>query len=43
MRDVHATILHLMGLNDIRLSHYHAGRQMRLTDTGGEVMKSVVA
>jgi len=32
-----------MGLNDIRLSHYHAGRQMRMTDTGGEVMKSVVA
>ena len=43
MRDVHATILHLMGLNDMRLSHYHAGRQMRLTDTGGEVINGVVA
>jgi uncharacterized protein (DUF1501 family) len=43
MRDVHATILHLMGLNDMRLSHYHAGRQMRLTDTGGEVIRGVVA
>jgi hypothetical protein len=32
-----------MGLNDMRLSHYHAGRQMRLTDTGGEVINGVVA
>lgn len=43
MRDVHATILHLMGLNDVRLTHYHAGRNMRLTDTGGEVIRGVVA
>jgi uncharacterized protein (DUF1501 family) len=43
MRDVHATILHLMGLNDMRLSHYHAGRNMRLTDTGGEVIKEALA
>jgi uncharacterized protein (DUF1501 family) len=43
MRDVHATILHLMGLNDMCLTHYHAGRQMRLTDTGGEVIRGVVA
>jgi uncharacterized protein (DUF1501 family) len=43
MRDVHATILQLMGLNDLRLTHYHAGRNMRLTDTGGVVIKEVVA
>lgn len=43
MRDVHATILHLMGLNDVRLTHYHAGRNMRLTDTGGEIIRGVVA
>ncbi len=43
MRDVHATILHLMGLNDMRLMHYHAGRNMRLTDTGGEVIRDAVA
>lgn len=43
MRDVHATILHLMGLNDMRLMHYHAGRNMRLTDTGGEVIREAVA
>jgi hypothetical protein len=43
MRDVHATILHLMGLNDMRLTYYHAGRNMRLTDTGGTIIKEVVA
>jgi len=43
MRDVHATILHLMGLNDMRLTYYHAGRNMRLTDTGGTVIREVVA
>lgn len=43
MRDVHATILHLMGLNDVRLTHYHAGRNMRLTDTGGDIIRGVVA
>jgi uncharacterized protein (DUF1501 family) len=42
MRDVHATILHLMGLNNVRLTFYHAGRNMRLTDTGGEVIKEIV-
>ena len=32
MRDVHVTTMHLMGLNDMRLTHYDAGRNMRLTD-----------
>lgn len=43
MRDVHATILHLMGLNDMRLTYYHGGRNMRLTDTGGVVIKEAIA
>jgi hypothetical protein len=42
MRDVHATVLHLMGLDDMRLTYYHAGRNMRLTDTGGRVITQVV-
>jgi hypothetical protein len=42
MRDVHATVLHLMGLNDMRLTYYHAGRNMRLTDTGGRVIEGVL-
>lgn len=43
MRDVHATVLHLMGLNDMRLTYYSAGRNQRLTDTGGRVIKEIIA
>ncbi|MEJ7606727.1 MAG: DUF1501 domain-containing protein [Bryobacteraceae bacterium] len=43
MRDVHATILHLMGLNDMRLTYYHSGRNMRLTDTGGVPIRQILA
>ena len=43
IRDVHATILHLMGLNDMRLTYYHAGRNRRLTDTGGRLISQVLA
>ena len=43
MRDVHATVLHLMGLNDMRLTYYSGGRNMRLTDTGGTVIKKILA
>lgn len=43
IRDVHATILHLMGLNDVRLTYYHAGRNRRLTDTGGRHITQILA
>ncbi|HUQ93252.1 MAG TPA: DUF1501 domain-containing protein [Bryobacteraceae bacterium] len=43
VRDVHATILHLMGLNDLRLTYYSGGRNQRLTDTGGAVIKQILA
>lgn len=43
IRDVHATILHLMGLNDMRLTYYHAGRNRRLTDTGGKLIQQILA
>lgn len=42
IRDVHATILHLMGLNDMRLTYYHAGRNRRLTDTGGKLISQIL-
>ena len=38
MRDVHATILNLMGLDDRRLTYLHAGRFRKLTDIGGSVI-----
>jgi hypothetical protein len=38
MRDIHATILHLMGLDQNRLTYLHAGRYKKLTDIGGRVL-----
>ncbi|MCC6588883.1 MAG: DUF1501 domain-containing protein [Bryobacterales bacterium] len=43
MRDVHATILDLMGLDQHRLSVLHSGRFRKLTDIGGRVIKEVVS
>jgi hypothetical protein len=43
VNDVHATILHLMGLDHERLTYPYNGRNMRLTDVSGEVMKEVLA
>jgi hypothetical protein len=41
--DWHATILHLMGLNHEQLTYRHAGRDFRLTDVAGNVLKEIVA
>lgn len=43
VHDFHATILHLMGLNHERLTYRHAGRDYRLTDVSGEVVKDVLS
>jgi hypothetical protein len=43
VRDLHATILHLLGLDHTRLTFPHNGRDDRLTDTGGEVIRSILA
>jgi hypothetical protein len=40
--DFHATILHLMGLDHLRLTYRHAGRDFRLTDVAGEVVKGLL-
>lgn len=42
IHDLHATILHLMGLDHERLTYRYAGRDMRLTDIKGIVQKSIV-
>jgi hypothetical protein len=36
MHDVHATILSLLGLDHRKLTYLFQGRQMRLTDVGGD-------
>ena len=41
--DFHATILHLLGMDHKRLTYRHAGRDFRLTDVAGEVVKGVLA
>lgn len=43
MPDFHATILHLLGLDHERLTYRHAGRDYRLTDVHGRVIKEVLA
>lgn len=41
--DLHATILHLLGLDHERLSYYHNGIERRLTDVHGHVLKPLLA
>jgi hypothetical protein len=43
VHDFHATILHLMGFDHTRLTFRHSGRDYRLTDVQGEVVKGVLA
>ena len=43
LHDLHATILHLMGLDHERLTYRYAGRDFRLTDVFGDVVKEIVA
>jgi hypothetical protein len=42
MHDLHATILHLMGLDHEKLTYRHAGRDFRLTDVYGRVVKEIL-
>ena len=43
IHDVHATILHLLGLDHERLTYQYAGRDFRLTDVAGEVARDLFA
>lgn len=43
VHDLHATILHLMGLNHEQLTYKHLGRRYRLTDIAGNVIKGLMA
>ncbi len=42
VHDFHATILHLMGLDHTKLTYRHAGRDYRLTDVHGSVVKELL-
>ena len=43
MHDLHATILHLLGIDHLRLTYRYAGRDFRLTDVYGEVVTGIFA
>ncbi|MBL4885807.1 MAG: DUF1501 domain-containing protein, partial [Planctomycetaceae bacterium] len=42
INDLHATMLHLMGLDHERLTFEHHGRPFRLTDVAGKVVKEII-
>jgi hypothetical protein len=43
VHDLHATILHLLGLDHEKLTYRFNGRDYRLTDVAGRVAKDVIA
>ena len=43
LHDIHATLLHLIGLDHEKLTYRYVGRDFRLTDVHGRVVKEVLA
>ena len=43
VHDLHATILHQMGLDHEKLTYRHSGRDFRLTDVSGTVIRDILA
>ena len=43
IRDLHVTLLHLLGLNDNKLTYFHGGRYKQLSQFGGQVIKELIA
>lgn len=43
LRDFHVTLLHLLGLDDNKLRYFHAGREKQLSQTGGELIRALLA
>lgn len=43
IRDLHVTLLHLLGLDDNRLTYFHGGRYKQLSQFGGEVIRELIA
>ena len=42
MHDLHATLLHLLGLDHEQLTYRYAGRDFRLTDVQGSVVQGIM-
>jgi uncharacterized protein (DUF1501 family) len=43
VNDLHATLLHLLGIDHTRLTYRHNGRNFRLTDVAGELIRDIIA
>ena len=43
LHDFHATILHLLGLDHTKLTYRYGGRDFRLTNVSGNVVKDIIA
>lgn len=43
VHDIHATILHLLGIDHTKLTYHYSGRDFRLTDVHGTVIKDILA
>jgi hypothetical protein len=43
VHDLQATLLHLLGFDHTRLTYRHLGREFRLTDVGGRVVRRMLA
>ena len=43
LHDLHATMLHLLGLDHLKLTYKYAGRDFRLTDVHGEIISGILA
>jgi len=43
LKDLHVTLLHLLGLNDNKLTYFHEGRYKQLSQVGGELIRELLA
>ena len=43
VHDLHATVLHLLGLDHTKLTYRYSGRDFRLTDVHGQVVREIIA
>lgn len=43
VHDLHATVLHQLGIDHTKLTYFYSGRNFRLTDVAGEVVKEIIA
>ena len=42
IRDVHVTLVHLLGLDDNKLTYFHGGRFKQLSQFGGKVIEELI-